>query len=241
LIVNMSGPTWLADFFAAVMLIVAGYSGGRLIAGRVWNRPIHVDIDVTHFVMGVAMAGMLAPALSFGSEGFWVVIFTVVSLWFAYELYGQLRTRQAATGRAGYGHNRSHSTVHLVMGLSMIYMYVAPSSSAAGGMPMGATSGLAADFTWVPLIFLLTLIGSSIYRLDGLGRLILGGPAERFVVAAAAGPGSGGAAKEQVVSPCGLDDADRHRDHDAIVAPGLETVSHVGMVITMAYMLVVML
>ena len=27
---SMSGPTWLADFFAAVMLSVAFYSAGRL-------------------------------------------------------------------------------------------------------------------------------------------------------------------------------------------------------------------
>ena len=55
----MTSPAWLNDLFAAVMVVVAVYSAGRLVAARMWSRPTHVDVDAAHVLMGAAMAGML--------------------------------------------------------------------------------------------------------------------------------------------------------------------------------------
>ena len=58
----MAGPAWLADSFAALMLLTALYCAGRLVVTRTWRRPTGQDVDLVHVLMGVAMAGMLAPA-----------------------------------------------------------------------------------------------------------------------------------------------------------------------------------
>ena len=61
----MSGPAWLTDIFAAVMITVAAYCASRLVVARWWRRPTDVDSDGVHVVMGVAMAGMLVTGLRF--------------------------------------------------------------------------------------------------------------------------------------------------------------------------------
>lgn len=55
----MTGPSWLADVLAAVVISVALFSAGRLIASRGRPRRGEVDADGVHVLMGVAMAGML--------------------------------------------------------------------------------------------------------------------------------------------------------------------------------------
>ena len=59
----MAGPYWLAAAFAAVMIVTAAYCAGRLAASRRWRRATELDADALHLVMGIAMAGMLLPAL----------------------------------------------------------------------------------------------------------------------------------------------------------------------------------
>ena len=60
----MSGPGWLTGLLTAVMLTVAAYNATRLVAARRWGRAAELDADGTRVVMGVAMAGMLTPALA---------------------------------------------------------------------------------------------------------------------------------------------------------------------------------
>jgi hypothetical protein len=58
----MPGPPWLAGAFAAVMILVAGYSASRLVASRLRGLATETDVDGLHAVMGTAMAGMLLPS-----------------------------------------------------------------------------------------------------------------------------------------------------------------------------------
>ena len=58
---GMTGPSWLADGFAGLMLLTAVYCAGRLAAARIQRRPTERDVDLVHALMGVAMAGLLTP------------------------------------------------------------------------------------------------------------------------------------------------------------------------------------
>jgi len=69
----MSVPAWLLDAFAAVMLLVAAVSATRLTiaarAGRLGGlADPDADIDVSHLLMGIAMAGTLVAALTARGE-----------------------------------------------------------------------------------------------------------------------------------------------------------------------------
>ena len=232
---SMSGPTWLADFFAALMLGVAFYSAGRLAAARAWSRAIHVDVDVAHTVMGVAMAGMLSTELSFGSEAFWVVIFSVMAAWFAMKVLADLRGNALVGGGTVLAHSPSHAGAHLVMALAMVYMYVAPA---------GGSAGLGADFTWLPLLFLIALLASAIWEIDAVSPVAAAAPVQpRSTVSLAVGSA---AVSGSTDSP-GVPPADQNerrpggQGHVGVIAPRLETSAHVAMVVTMGYMLVVML
>src|ERR1700730_18643177 len=61
---DVTGPSWLAVAFAAVMIGIALYCAGRLALSRLRRRETEFDADGLHVAMGVAMAGMLVPRLS---------------------------------------------------------------------------------------------------------------------------------------------------------------------------------
>src|SRR5437660_1088147 len=83
-------PSWILDIFAAVMLVVAGASAGRLAAARPWRRGARpaalADIDVAHLLMAIAMAGQLASGLRTLPDGAWEAVFGVLTAWFAYRV-----------------------------------------------------------------------------------------------------------------------------------------------------------
>ncbi len=85
----MTGPSWLADGFAGLMLLTAGYCAGRLVAARVQRRPAERDVDLVHVLMGVAMAGMLVPRIGLRPAGLrtgiWAVVFAAAAGWFAWR------------------------------------------------------------------------------------------------------------------------------------------------------------
>ena len=82
----MTGPSWLADTFAAVMIATAVYCLSRLVAARRWRRPTERDVDAVHVVMGVAMAGMLVPRLNPVADSGWEVIFGAAAAWFGWQV-----------------------------------------------------------------------------------------------------------------------------------------------------------
>ncbi len=247
----MRGPDWLDATFATVMVVVALVSCGRLVARRAWSRPTHVDVDIAHVLMGVAMAGMLTATLDPVPDGAWEVVFAALAAWFVVRCVAFVADRGIEGRDADHVHHLSHYVTHLVMAGAMLYMYavavpgVGPSSGA--GMAMNGATGVAADLVALPLVFVTVLFASAVWEVDGIQRF-----AEPIRIAEPIGlaegpdrkgrPGStlvGGdvravttvrAAPELDAGPA-----------DRWLAPRLEGGCHVAMCITMGYMLVMLL
>jgi uncharacterized protein DUF5134 len=163
-------PDWLLDAFAALMLAVAAVSAARLVAARRWRRgAVAVDSDAAHLLMAIAMAGMLAPGLSTLPDRAWEVIFGLLAAWFAVRVTRDARANGVRALAGG------HCAPHLVHSCSMVYMFTAMTSAAAGmagmdamaGMPGGAGSAMMTlRYPALALVFAFILAGYSIWDLD---------------------------------------------------------------------------
>jgi len=179
-------PAWILDIFAAIMLVVAAVSAARLVAARPWQRgAVVTDTDISHLLMGIAMAGMLAPGLTTLPNGAWAAVFCVLAAWFGYRVVRDYRASGARALAVG------HCAPHLAHSAAMVYVFLAITAPAAGGSGMGGmsgTGGMAGMSTLsVPtlaFVFALILVGYSIWDLDQLSSL------RRGLVAAVAGAGS---------------------------------------------------
>jgi hypothetical protein len=246
----MSSPDWLNDSFAGVMLIVALYSFGRLVASRSWSRPTHRDVDLAHVLMGTAMAGMLVPVISALPSGVWEVVFAGLALWFVWRCYKFVAEHGVEGRDEDHVHHLSHYLTHLVMTGAMLYMYVAgvaPKSGPGGGMAMGAATGTTANFVGVPLFFLFVLFASGIWELDGIERVAAAGStrAQTQLVVVSAGT-DGSLTAGEGVSEAGSPEEDQGPGSESAqarrwLAPRLEAGCHIAMCITMGFMLVLML
>jgi Domain of unknown function (DUF5134) len=243
----MSNPGWLNDVFAGLMLVVAAYSVGRLVASRAWSRPIHRDVDVAHTLMGTAMAGMLVSDLNPIPSGVWELVFSVLAVWFVMRCYQFVVDPGSETHYHEHVHRLSRRIIHLVMSLAMLYMYLAaaPSEVGSGGsMAMGAATGTTADFALLPAGFILALLVSAIWQLDEIGRFSSSsGHQVRSPALSTIGTGSPNSTGWIEASEVPLDDpsTDGTADAPAWLAPRFEAVSHIVMCLTMAYMLTLML
>ena len=148
----MLSPTPILDVFAALMLVTATVSGTRLAAARLpAGRPLAgwqsgvvpagprsrrrgsagADHDVTHLLMGVAMAGRLAASLATLAPDAWEAIFGALTGWFAW------RAARDARGAGLRALVSGHSAVHLLQCAAMVYLFAAvttPSSMPMTGM-----------------------------------------------------------------------------------------------------------
>ncbi len=244
----MSNPQWLDDIFAGVMVAVALYSAGRLVAARAWARPTHRDVDVAHVLMGASMAGQLVSDLNPIPNGVWEVVFTFLSAWFAWKCYDFVRHPGIDSRYDDHVHRLSRRLIHLVMALAMLYMYLAAVPAEIGtGMAMGTATGTTADFLLVPMVFILALLASAIWQLDSIGRFApttgLRQPARALtpVGSAPSAATDGAGATEASVTEPGTVATDDRAPAPGWLSPRLETGAHIVMSVTMAYMLVLML
>ena len=194
-------PAWILDIFAAIMLVVAAISAARLVAARPWQRgAVITDTDISHLLMGIAMAGMLAPSLTTLPNDAWAVVFGVLAVWFGYRVvrdYQASGTRALAVG---------HCAPHLVHSAAMLYMFLAitsPAVSGGSGMAgMGGMSGMGGlHIPTLGFVFALILIGYTIWDLDqlsslryGLAAAVAGAAAPALVGASAGTVGTGSVA-----------------------------------------------
>jgi hypothetical protein len=161
-------PAWILDILAALMLVVAAVSAGRLVAAQPWQRgAVFTDTDVAHLLMAIAMAGMLASSLTTLPNAAWDVIFALLTAWFGYRV---VRDARANGVRALAG---GHCAPHLVHSAAMLYMFEALAAPAAGGAGMSGmgSSGSATQTLRYPtlaFVFALILIGYTIWDLDQL-------------------------------------------------------------------------
>ena len=167
-------PAWILDIFAAIMLVVAAVSAARLAGSRPWQRgAVITDIDVSHLLMGIAMAGVLAPGLTTLPNGAWAAVFGVLTVWFGYRVMRDYRASGARALAVG------HCAPHLVHSAAMVYMFLASTASATGGMAgiagMAGMSGMSGMTTLhVPTLafaFALVIVGYAIWELDQLSSL----------------------------------------------------------------------
>jgi hypothetical protein len=148
---RMMSPAWLLHILAALMLVVAAVSATRLVTARLpANRPSAAeptrpclsprsssaaDTDIAHLLMGIAMAGMLAPSVKTLPPHAWEAIFGLLTAWFAWRLAGdtKLNGLRSLVGE--------HRAAHLFHCLAMVYMLV-PLTTSNGMDVTGMGSGL---------------------------------------------------------------------------------------------------
>jgi Domain of unknown function (DUF5134) len=253
-------PSWILDIFAAIMLVVAAVSAARLVTARPWQqgtRAALADIDASHLLMAIAMAGMLVASLQTLPNGAWSVIFAVMTAWFAYRV---IRDAQVSGVRALAG---GHCAPHLIHAAAMLYMFMAftaPATHGSGGMA-GAMSGMGTlQLPFLAFVFALLLIGYSIWDLDQLsgpgasGHYSLAAartvPTVPILVGATAGPGAAAvsAPVSASVSPTVATEAQPtdasapgSRADRGVLAPWVATSSRIAMGVTMAFMLLIMI
>jgi hypothetical protein len=156
----MTGPGWLGWLFAVVMLGTAAYCAGRLAVAWRSRRPTGYAVDLTHILMGSAMAGMLVPGLGFAPAGLWQATFAATGCWFAAQAArGLTRGRRvAAQGWPGAaGHTPTGPFVHLLACGAMLVMLAAP---ATGGRSVAMAAGrTAAAGGPLPVLAILCAVG----------------------------------------------------------------------------------
>jgi hypothetical protein len=213
----MAGPAWLADSFAALMLLTALYCAVRLVLTRTRRRPTEQDVDLVHVLMGTAMAGMLAPravALAGPAQpggaiwaGLWGLVFGVATVWFAARI--ALSYRATGTLRPV----GSHHLPHLIMSGTMVYMLATVDRPAQlSGAGTAAAAGPALHFPLLALILAQFMVGYVMWtadRLPALARVRAWRPAPAAlapatpdpVAALASHPAAGGPASTSLASP----------------------------------------
>jgi Domain of unknown function (DUF5134) len=191
----MAGPAWLADSFAALMLLTALYCAARLVLARTQRRPTERDVDLVHVLMGVAMAGMLAPRALLLTGPVqpggalwaitWGLVFGVAMMWFAARIALSYR----ATGRLRpVG---SHHLPHLIMSGTMIYMLAIVARPAQLAGAGAAAAGPAVHFPLLALILAQFMVGYVMWstdRLPALARVRAWRPAPAALAAATPDP-----------------------------------------------------
>jgi hypothetical protein len=203
----------VVDALAAGVLGVAVFCVARLVLGAIWRRPAGRDVDVTHVLMGISMAGMLTGWLSGTWTVPWLASFGASTCWFAWRTRHELTGGAVAVALAGAGRaDRAGSSGdghvhHLVASAAMLYMLVAmrwlaPAAGAHGMAGMGGSSSLGAGGT--PLLALvvagLLLLDASILAAHAFR------PRAAVVPAAGAGgtmPPSGGVRGLRPLAPRG--------------------------------------
>ena len=256
---EVAGPSWIMTALAAVMIAIALYCTGRLVASVRWRRATEVDADTVHVAMGVSMAGMLVPRLSPFPVGVWEAMFGVAAAWFAVQAIRSFG-RRASTGAWWC----SHPVPHLVESAAMIYMLAALPGSGPGrpgqGMPMpgmgAGRSGVGAGFVGLAVVLALFMVGYVLWTADQVASLarttVAAGARDAVPVPATAMAGAAAPAartRQAIGGPVGRSRTGPvhsaaglvHQGGRPALAPGLAGCYKIAMGITMGYMLIAML
>jgi len=262
----MSVPAWLLDIFAAGMLGVAAVSAARLaLAWRAGRRSDpDADIDVSHLLMGLAMAGTLAASLSTLPSGAWEVIFGALTAWFAYRVAREYR------GRGLRALVSEHHAPHLLHSAAMLCMFLAlrTSASHAGAPAVPAMPGMSATGLRLPtlaLLFAFLLCAYVVADLDrvppppALARFHIASPAPApsMALAGAPAPSAAPALATPTITPAPPAAATSPAPPDAattpaspapvapalagLLSPGVARGCRIAMGVTMAFMLITMI
>jgi hypothetical protein len=191
----------LSDLLAAGMLSVAVYCVGRLVYSLRTHRATERDSDAVHAVMGVSMAGMLAPSLAAVPTGIWLFVFAASTLWFGG------RAAYGADRAADGGHALGQHVPHLLMSAAMVYvLIVAEWGGSISGSGMAAMSAVRWPLLTVALAALLLgdgaiTFGRSIRKLVPAVAVDGQATGNHQLGATAAGPESQGTVVVQAAAP----------------------------------------
>jgi hypothetical protein len=247
----VGGPAWVTGGLAALMIVIAAYSAGRLAFSRLRRRETESDADVLHVFMGVAMAGMLVPWLSLLPAAVWQVMFAVAAAWFGWQALRALRGNRESASR------RAYSAAHLVECSAMIYMLRSAGSPGPPGirpamaMPgMSGPPGAAASFPALALLLALFMLGYTFWTADRLTSLSRA-TAAQAALSAAPGHQPPPARPAAAAGPPGPSNSPGPPGEDSngradlrgrpILAPRLAACCKIAMSIGMSYMLILML
>jgi len=229
----MPHPIFLGYGLAVVMVSVSTYCLGRLLVAKRWERRNDFGVNISHVLMGLAMAGMLVPRWDRVPDRIWIVAFSVVAAWFAVISVRFVGEHGLRGSDEGHAHHISHNLIHMTMAGAMVYMYEvsAPAGSSSTGAAMsGAAARAQPDYLGLSFVFIVTLLASAVWQIDALGKF---SPRRMVLVEAAATPRRVGAETGPAVVPRAVG--------QRWLAPRLEIACHVSMCVAMAYMLVLML
>jgi hypothetical protein len=224
----MSTPSWLYYLFGVLMLAVAAYCLVLFVLSVATNRPAGRDVEISHLFMGVAMAGMFVGRWAFGPNAVWELIFGVLLVWFVAQSIQSIQR---------YGLHLPHALIKAVMNFAMLLMYWFPmgASSPSGAMSMSASSGGPKLDPGMAFLLAFILLASAVFTLASpiKGASHFGSHAPAWAMAGAP------------VRPVAGDRADGGpssvlRVEQVVAAPWLVDVSHVVMVIAMAFVLLLM-
>jgi len=222
-------PHFLYYLFGLLMLAVAAYSILLLVVSAVSRRPAGVDVETSHVVMGVAMAGMFVDHWAFGPDVVWELVFGVLLVWFVAR---GIQSIQA------FGLHLPHTFVHGLMSFAMLTMYWFPMARTAGrsmGMAMTAGTGGGRVDPALPFAIALALCASAVFTLASPKKgAAVYGTHVRPVEPDGAAPTAPDAYLAAAPSSAGGADA-------VIAAPRLVDATHVVMCVAMAFMLILML
>jgi hypothetical protein len=225
-------PAWILDVFAAVMLVVAALSAARLAASRAWQRgSVVTDTDVAHLLMAIAMAGMLTASLTTLPDGWWEVVFAIMTVWFGYRV---VRDARANGVRALAG---GHCAPHLAHSAAMLYMFAAVTAGTAGMSGMGGSAGAQTlRYPTLAFVFAFVLAGYCVWDLDQLPaglRRDLPGPGQGKGPGSPALAGAGGSAISAGTVPLTA--------RGALLSASMTVGCRIAMGVTMCFMLLILI
>ncbi len=242
----MTGPSWMAGTFAAVVILAGAYSASRLGISLRRGRATEFDADALHAVMGAAMAGMLVPRLTVLPGRVWAVIFGIAATWFGWRAV-------RARGFAGAGSPFRLPVPHLIECVAMLYMLLPvhgprPAHGRAGMAMagMGGSAGPAGSFPALAVVLALFMLGYIVWTTDRLASLARArtamagrnrGRLPRAAVPPAVPPSAGG--DDPGTPAAGIRPGDQAGR--PVLAPGLAACGKLAMSITMGYMLILMI
>lgn len=157
----MSGTGQLDIALAGVMLLVAGYHGLRLLSAARLGLAGERQVDLTHLVMGIAMAFMLIRPVQSIAGAALIVLFAVSTLWFAGQSLRLLGT--------GARWSAMHRAQHCVLCVAMLVMLLNGLDEPMPGMQSAAPD--ASRLSAVSLLLVGSLLVLSVWNFDQLGQL----------------------------------------------------------------------
>jgi len=236
----MSGQSWLAYSFAALMLLTSAYCLTRLVVSWRHRRPTDHQVDGVHVLKCVAMTGMLVPSLRVFWVGGWEIVFGAGAVLFGWRMISDARARARSGRRSG------HHLQHLLACVAMVYMLAAATAEVkpvSGGSAMGGL-GSPAHLRTLALVLALGLFAYVVWTADRISSLAPVAAMQAHLATAVAPAAAGGGeppATAAVASPAGTSQFRTKPRTRAPLSPRLAACCEIAIGVTMGYMLIMML